>query len=198
MIWRSRPGGHVGFVLAGFVLFDTEDGQAIVQPTGSDIARRGGNRGGPGGRSLLPGGWDGTHDVDSWSGPPSVRLHPAGKPYAVFRQWLPDPNRFHGWYVNPEQPWTRTSLGFDGGDLILDVTVADDLSMWALKDEDELDWSLEVGKITLDEHAAAHAAAAAAIADLEARAWPFDEAAWPVVPGDLLRPATLPVGWDRP
>jgi predicted RNA-binding protein associated with RNAse of E/G family len=52
----------------------------------------------------------------------------------------------HGWYVNLEATWRRTTIGFDTQDLVLDVTVADDLSSWAWKDEDELAWSVSVGK----------------------------------------------------
>jgi hypothetical protein len=39
--------------------------------------------------------------------------------------------------VNLEQPWTRTALGFDSRDDVLDVTVTDNLSQCKLKDEDE-------------------------------------------------------------
>jgi predicted RNA-binding protein associated with RNAse of E/G family len=148
---------------------------------------------------MLPDGWDGTHAVGVWEGPTSVRLHPVGRPYAVFRSWDAAARCYAGWYVNLERPWTRTAIGFDGADLVLDVTVSDDLSSWALKDEDELDWSLEVGKISKAEHDAAHHAAAAAVSDLGARRWPFLDEAWPDLPDSVLAPVTdLPAGWDRP
>lgn len=196
MVWRGRPDEGVGYVIAGRALLDTPEVHAIVQPTGSQVARRVGRRGGPRGRSMLPGGWDGTHQVSEWTGPTAVRLYPVGRPYAVLRWWDRQTRRYFGWYLNPERPWVRTSVGFDGADLILDVTVTDDCSAWALKDEDELDWSLEVGKISAAGHAAAHQAAATAIADLEARVWPFDEAAWPPLPDEFLEPVPLAEGWD--
>ena len=52
------------------------------------------------------------------------------------------------------------------------------------------------GWASTDDHAAARQAAAAAIADLEARLWTFDEAAWPQLPDELLEPVLLPEGWD--
>lgn len=72
-----------------------------------------------------------------------------------------------------EAPWRRTPIGFDTQDLVLDVTVAPDLSSWAWKDEDELAWSVEVGKLSAAEAEAIRGAGRRAIAALEARAWPF-------------------------
>jgi predicted RNA-binding protein associated with RNAse of E/G family len=54
--------------------------------------------------------------------------------------------------VNLELPWTRTRIGFDTHDLILDVAIeGGDLSSARLKDQDELAWSEEHGTISREE-----------------------------------------------
>ena len=200
IVWRSRPDRGIGFVFACRVLADEPDRIAVVQPTGAPVARRVGRRGGPGGRAMVPGGWDGTsRAVTAWDGPPSCRVHPVGRAYSVIRWWDANTGRHQGWYVNLEQPWVRTSLGFDSRDHILDVVVADDLSSCALKDEDELAYAVEVGKLTRAEAEAIHATAADAIEDVAQRRWPFDESAWSAFePLDYAEPPGLPDGWDQP
>jgi len=78
-------------------------------------------------------------------------LHPVGRSYSVIRTWLQAEERFHGWYVNLEQPWVRTEVGFDSRDDVLDVTVTDDLRECTLKDEDQLDFEVDLGTLTQDE-----------------------------------------------
>ena len=127
-----------------------------------------------------------------------VRVHVVGRPYSVMRSCLVDEQRFHGWYVNLEQPWRRTAVGFDSRDDVLDVTVSDDLDECHLKDVDELEFTVEVGMFTAAEARSIHAAAETAIADVGNRRWPFDEEAWTqVLSPQFLEPTTLPSGWDR-
>ncbi len=197
VVWRSLPGGDLGYVFACRVLIDEPDVIAVVQPTGSVVSRRSGTRGGRNGRSLLPGGWDGGRVAGTWDRLPSVRLHPIGRHYSVIRTWLAEAERCDGWYVNLERPWTRTSVGFDSEDLVLDVTATRDLSDWQLKDEDELAFAVEVGLVSEVAARRTHAIARAAAEDLDHRRWPFDEAAWPTgMPPELLAPVTLPDRWD--
>lgn len=197
IVWRSRPNGDVGYVFGCRVLLDEPDVAAIVQPTGSPIMRRIAARGGPNGRSFLPGTWDGSRQESRWDRPPSVRLHPIGRGYAVIRAWLAEEERFDGWYVNLEQPWSRTSVGFDSRDDVLDVTVSDDLSEWRLKDADELEFSVEVGLLSSTEARSIHETAESAIDDIAHRRWPFDDSTWSsALPPELLQPTTLPDGWE--
>lgn len=199
IVWRSRLPDGIGFVFACRVLADDDLAAVVLQPTGAAVARRVGSRGGPRGRSMLPGGWDGSRAVAVWEQAPTVRLHPLGRSYSVIRTWLEEERRFHGWYVNLEQPWARTTVGFDSRDDVLDLTVTDDLSDCALKDEDELDFAVGVGKITAHEAQSIRSAARSAIDDITRRRWPFDDDAWNMFrPAVYVEPPGLPVGWDSP
>jgi len=199
VVWRSRPNGDVGYVFACRVLADDPDLIAVVQPTGAPVVRRVAQRGGPRGRSVLPRTWDGSRQETRWDRPPVVRLHPVGRPYSVIRTWLAGEERFQGWYVNLEQPWIRTTLGFDSRDDVLDVTVSDDLSECLLKDEDELEFALEVGLFSWREVRSIRATAQSAVDDIVRRRWPFQESAWrDFRPPSYDQPPVLPAGWADP
>ena len=172
---------------------------ALYQPTGAPISRRLGPRGGPRGRSLPSSEWDGRRSIETWGYRPTVRLHPVGKSYAVIRTWVEADQDFAGWYVNLEQPWTRTEVGFDSRDDVLDVVVTDDLGECNLKDEDELAFSVESGVMTKQEAEQIRHTAREAIEDVQRRRWPFDPQAWASIrPIDLGTRLEFPEGWDRP
>ena len=186
-------------MFACVVLVDATDVIAVLQPTGAPLARRVGARGGPQGRSMEPGGWDGSaREIGSWEGPPSIRVHPVGRSYSVIRWWDEASARHRGWYVNLEQPWIRTAIGFDSRDDVLDVVVAGDLSSCVLKDDDELGYAVEIGTFSASQAENIRAAAEAAVDDVNQRRWPFDESAWSRFrpPLDVTSPA-LPNGWDE-
>lgn len=188
----------LGFVLACRVIMDEPDAVVILQQPGAPISRRVGKRGGPGGRQLLPGGWDGQREAKVWEGPPKVRVHPVGSGYSVIRTWQQATHSFAGWYVNLEHPWRRTVVGFDSCDDILDVTVSDDLSTHALKDEDELAFAHEAGLQSQADVDRIWQAADRAIDDLEHRRWPFDEGWWSHLEVDTSQPPpTMPSGWGQ-
>lgn len=193
-MWRSHPLGRVGYVIPMTVVLDDADVTVLFQHAGSVCKNPTGTRGGAQGRTLIE--WAGGHEDRVFPGPPTLRLHMWGTAHAVIRRWSFDHDCAYGWYVNPEQPWIRTPIGFDSRDDTLDVTVQDDLSSWALKDEDELEWKVESGALSAPEAEAIRAEAERAIASLERRAWPFvddwsrlrPDPAWPI-------PRVLP-GWD--
>ena len=199
VVWRSRPAGAVGYVCACRVVLDEPDVIALFQPTGAPVSPRIGTRAGPRGRSFGGRDWDGTRSIDTWGHPPTVRLHPVGKSYSVIRTWVQADQEFKGWYVNLEQPWTRTEIGFDSRDDVLDVVVADDLNGCTLKDEDELDFAVESCSLTVQEEASIRRAASGAIEDVERGQWPFDETAWEkLAPPERVELIELPTGWDQP
>jgi len=198
VVWRSRPGGEIGFVFAAVVLEDGPSFTALFQPKGAPCKRRSGERSGPAGRQMLPGGWEGRHDDRAFAGPSTARVHPVGSGFAVLRHWDEHRRRYQGWYVNLERPWRRTPIGFDSRDDVLDLTVADDLSHWQWKDEEELAWAVEVGTMSRLDADQARAAGEAAIEAIERRAWPFDQEAWTRwAPPRRLSVPKLPDEWDN-
>jgi hypothetical protein len=196
VVWRSRPGGATGYVVPCVVVADTARVTVLFQPAGVVCKRRSGKRGGPQGRSIIE--WDGTYADEVWPGPPSLRLYAWGSSFSVIRAWNFERDCAEGWYVNLESPWQRTAIGFDSEDLILDVTATDDLSSWAWKDVDELDWAVEAGKVMAAEAELRRAIGREAIELLENRQWPFVDdwsawrphAQWPI--------PSVPPGWDDP
>jgi predicted RNA-binding protein associated with RNAse of E/G family len=131
--------------------------------------------------------------------PTTVRLHPVGRCYAVIRRWNDEDCRYEGWYVNLEQPWVRTTVGYDTRDDVLDVTVDADLTNPALKDEDELTFAVETGQLRAQDARSIRDTADQAIDDVMQRRWPFDDHAWAaLVPPPRQPLPVLPDGWHVP
>ncbi len=108
----------------------------------------------------------------------------------------PQTDRFRWWYVNFEEPFVHTPIGFDTRDLALDLVVGPDRA-WGWKDEEEFAESIARGLITADEERRIRAAGEDVIATIESGAYPFD-ASWTSWAPDLAW--TLPElvsGWDR-
>jgi hypothetical protein len=194
IVWRSRSHGQIGYVMPVTVVADTPQVTVLFQAPGSICKRRTGQRGGPHDRTLLPDGWDGGHEDRVWAGRPNVRLYVWGTSHTIIRYWDFARDRAEGWYVNLEAPWRRTPIGVDTQDLVLDITVAADLSSWSWKDEDELCWSVDAGLYSAEDAASIRAEGLRVVAALEARAWPFcadwsewrPDPAWaiPILPAD--------------
>ena len=122
-------------------------------------------------RRWLPGEWqlvDGAWD--RWN---TLMFMVPGQWRATWVMWTPA-WEFLGWYVNLEEPFRRTPLGFDVRDLQLDILV-DPERKWRWKDEDELEGSVKRGLISEAVARRARAEGAAAIADIERGAWPFTD-----------------------
>ncbi len=108
--------------------------------------------------------------VDStWSRWNALFLIVPGEWRATWAWWTPDWD-FLGWYVNLQEPIRRTPVGFDVRDLQLDLLV-DPARHWQWKDE--LESSVETGVISTAVAERTRAEGIAAIADVEAGAWPF-------------------------
>jgi uncharacterized protein len=104
----------------------------------------------------------------------------------------------HVWYVNLQDPLTRTPFGFDTVDHALDVLIELDGSGWRWKDEDEL--QLAVARGLFSEHEATEFRRWGEVATehVLASSPPFDRdwTAWRPDPS-WQRPE-LPDGWDAP
>jgi hypothetical protein len=180
-MWRSVVpttfGGqstHVGYCYPALVLEDTQDHIVTFQPVGTAIMRQTGLRG-PGVRNMFPNGWDGHHEEQQWQGRPVVRAHPAGEPWSVWRWLEADGSWSSTFYMNLEQPWTRTPIGYDSHDWILDLVVRLSPFQAGWKDADELEWSVEAGVISVATANDIQTAGRRALRSAEALEWPFDE-----------------------
>jgi predicted RNA-binding protein associated with RNAse of E/G family len=80
------------------------------------------------------------------------------------------------WYINLETALRRTAAGFEYTDHFLDVVAEADLSSWRWKDEDELAEAVERRLVTAAQAREYYAEGERAIAWLQARRTPYDEA----------------------
>jgi hypothetical protein len=188
---RGRPEGKVGYTFPAIVVRDAPDLTVLFQPTGTTCKRVGGPRGGPKGRLLLS--RDGTF-VDVVFDGQTVHAHVPGDAFWVIRDW--NGARYEGWYINLSAPWVRTPIGFDEEDHKLDIEVADDLSTWHWKDEDDLSWMIQRGVYSSEKGAAIRAAGMAAVARMEKRQPPFQEDWTDLEPDSSWTVPILPKGWD--
>lgn len=117
-----------------------------------------------------------------------LRLMFPGRPYSIWLFWEGDEHRFQAYYVNFEEPFRRTPIGFDTNDHALDIVVQPDLS-WAWKDLDEFEGLIASGEYSPEFGDSVRSAAAGVIETIEARGAPFGDG-W-----DAWRP---PPGWERP
>src|SRR5438874_282044 len=58
-----------------------------------------------------------------WKGNGALVLQRPGDAYSVWHFWAGDERRFEAWYINLQEPFRRTSIGYDTQDHELDVIV---------------------------------------------------------------------------
>ena len=143
--------------------------------------------------------WGGPHPWsgrDHWHGHGVLQLQRPGDMHAVWVFWHGPAREFGAWYVNIQEPFRRTAIGFDTQDLELDLVVSVDGS-WRFKDDEHLDPWVERGRWTAEEVATIRAEGRRLGAELDAgrRWWSDDWAAWRPDPG--WPTPTLPQGWAR-
>lgn len=147
VVWRSvdREERTVQTVWPWTVVQHRENEVVLYLPAGTVGKQRTGERGGPHNRMLLK--WDGGHAEITWKATNVVRFHRFGDTYSL---WLAfdAPTWDLAWrYINLEDPWLRTAIGFDSRDLYLDLIAGPNGDDWEWKDEDELAWVVEQGRI---------------------------------------------------
>ncbi len=96
-----------------------------------------------------------------------------GEAHDIRLFWNAETGAFRGWYVNLQDPLKRVGVGFDTADHVLDIAIAPDLA-WRWKDEDEFADAISIGRFSREEATVIRAEGERAIADIEARRWPFD------------------------
>ena len=88
----------------------------------------------------------------AWHGHGVLMLQRPGESYAVWHFWDGAERDFAGWYLNIQEPFRRTTLGFDTMDLELDIWAPAE-GGWSLKDDELLDVRVDQGRFTAAEAA---------------------------------------------
>jgi Protein of unknown function (DUF402) len=74
-----------------------------------------------------------------WTGGGALYLSRPGDHYMAIAFWKQDQPGLRSWYVNLQDPFRRTPLGFDYLDQELDVIISPDLATWRWKDDDKFE-----------------------------------------------------------
>ena len=121
-------------------------------------------------------------------------LQRPGEAHAVWHFWTGPGRDFAGWYINLQEPFRRTPIGYDTQDLELDIDVYPD-GHWNLKDEEFLDVRVAEGRFTAETVGEIRAEGDRLTDRLTRgeRWWDPSWAAWR--PPDEWAPAPLPPGW---
>jgi predicted RNA-binding protein associated with RNAse of E/G family len=132
----------------------------------------------------------------TWTGGGALYLSPPQAPFALMLFWSEGQAEFLGWYINLQQPYRRTALGFDYMDLELDLVIQPDRAHWRWKDEDQFVQLQQTGRISAAQARALRAEAEHVLRLIQTRQPSFANGweAW-TPPAHWTIPQ-LPVGWD--
>jgi hypothetical protein len=116
--------------------------------------------------------------------------------HSIWHLWSGPSRAFDCWYVNIQEPFRRTSIGYDTQDLELDLVVAPDGS-WKYKDDELLELRIREGRFTAERVAAIRAEGKRIADQLRGgiRWWDPKWAHW-VPPREWSAPP-LPQGWSE-
>ena len=149
-----------------------------------------------------PGPWptpDGNHPWfprTEWTGHGVLMVQDVGASYAVWHFWDGPERAFRCWYLNLQEPFRRTSVGYDTQDLELDLLVFPDDSF------ERKDWDLLPTRVAEGRFSAEMASEIERLGDeladrLESgeRWWDRSWTGWE--PDPSWTTPVLPDGWDR-
>lgn len=91
---------------------------------------------------------DGLHPWNgrsAWEGHGTLMVQHPDEDHAIWHFWTGTERRFRGWYVNLQETFRRTLIGYDTQDLELDIVVAPD-GAWELKDDELMDARVVEGR----------------------------------------------------
>jgi hypothetical protein len=137
-VWRGSPWMASSVV----VVADEPDLLATYLPKGAEFAFAHGH-------ALGAHPWT---DRPAWKGHGVLMLQRPGESYAVWHFWEGEGRDFAGWYLNLQEPFRRTAIGYDTQDLELDVWVPAG-GDWSFKDDELLDVRVAEGRFTAAEAA---------------------------------------------
>ena len=125
----------------------------------------------------------------------TLRLKIQDKGYSIIIFWNANDNSHELWYVNLEEPFRKTKIGYDCTDYFLDVLISPDLSEWRWDDEDELAEAVKAGLITNKQSSELYIEGEKAVKWLQSGKSPFNGwGKWQ--PGPSWGIPVLPAGWD--
>lgn len=131
-----------------------------------------------------------------WTGHGVLMVQRPDEPWAVWHFWDGPDRRFATWYLNIQEPFRRTPVGYDTQDLELDLVVAPDGS-WTVKDEELLPVRVAEGRFTAERVVEIEAIGARLEAAL-AEGSPLWDPRWvDWEPDPSWGDEVLPTGWDR-
>ena len=180
-IWRGRP----WFANVVVVVEDTADLLATFLPEGSPFAF-------PPSADGRPHPWTGRR---AWQGHGVLMLQRPGEAYAVRHFWEGPERRFHGWYLNVQEPFRRTSVGLDTQDLELDVWLPAE-GGWRFKDAELLDERVRDGRFTPSQVAAVRALGETLGSHLEEGGRWWSDRWTSFVPDPSWSRPAFPPGWE--
>lgn len=180
-VWRGRPWCACPVV----VVEDSPDLLVTYLPEASPFAF-------PPSADGRPHPWAGKR---AWRGHGVLNLRRPGEAYSVMHFWDGPDRRFAGWYLNLEEPFRRTSIGYDTQDLELDVWIPAD-GPWRFKDVELLAERVRDGRYTEEQAEATRALGREIGAMLERGERWWDERWATFVPEPGWRAPTFPPGWE--
>jgi predicted RNA-binding protein associated with RNAse of E/G family len=141
-IWQGR----IWFARPAILVDDNPDTIVLHVPSGVRYRKPVG----PNGEYLKVYTDDWSLAEDVWHAPSyTLSFAFADTPYGVILSYGPEGD-LELYYVNLQAPMSRTSIGFDTVEYLLDVVVASDRSTWTWKDEDELAEAVRRGSFTAE------------------------------------------------
>jgi hypothetical protein len=119
------------------------------------------------------------HGKRRWHGHGVLMLQRPSDAHAIWVFWSGAKRDFRGWYINLQQPFRRTAIGYDTQDLELDIWVPVD-GPWEFKDDEVLEQLVLEGRYTPEQVAATRAEAERIADELNARRrwWSDEWAEW--------------------
>ena len=132
---------------------------------------------------------------ERWTGHGVLVLRRPGEAYSVCHFWDGPERRFAGWYLNLEEPFRRTAVGYDTQDLELDLWLPVG-GAWRFKDEEQLEVRVREGRYTEAQVAGARRIGGelGAMLDRGERWWDERWASFAPEPG--WRAPAFPDGWE--
>ena len=193
-MWRSvdREKRSVQTALPWNVVRHDEHSIVLFMRPGTVWKVRTGRYGGPRDRMLLE--WDGAYAERIWTATNVLMFHRFGDAYSHWLARDDATSRLAWWYVNLEEPWHETAIGFDSRDNLLDRWSGPD-GEWHWKDEDELAWAIAQGWVGPEREAELRKEGERALERFRRRDPPLDDDWLGYRPDPSWTIPTLPSGW---